>query len=68
MEEAYHSITIICAQCGAENSLTGSIEAFEEVDCSQCKTPLGLWLDLVNKSEANAAQSIRQDAASPTKS
>tara|TARA_B100000678_G_C18120999_1_gene466646 strand:- start:707 stop:904 length:198 start_codon:yes stop_codon:yes gene_type:complete len=29
------------------NSITGSVEAFEEVDCSECGKVLGLWSDLV---------------------
>ena len=35
MEPTWYTVSIVCPACGKENSLTGSIEAFEEVPLNQ---------------------------------
>lgn len=42
-----HTVAATCPHCNAANTITGSVEAFEEVDCSRCGKPIGVWSDLV---------------------
>ena len=59
MEPTWYTVSIVCPACGKENSLTGSIEAFEEVDCSSCHHKLGNWGDLIMESEEDRSTSIK---------